>query len=76
MDESSQEANGKIDDTERLSGKIECAFGCIGNNKLRGGVIDRLENAGHRVSTLNHPTGYVSKTANIGRGMVVEPRAI
>lgn len=48
----------------------------IGNNKLRGELIQKLQDCGYTLPTLVHPSAYVSRTATIGSGTVVEPKAI
>lgn len=48
----------------------------IGNNKLRGELIDSLENVKYRMPTLICLAANVSKTAKIGRGTAIEPQAI
>lgn len=45
-------------------------------NRFRGELIDNLESVGYRVPVLIHPTAYISRTAKIEKGTVVEPNAI
>ncbi len=75
-DDNSQEAVGKIKDLRILRKDYEAAFVGIGNNHLRRELLERLEQYGYSIPTLVHPTAYVSKTAVIMKGTVVEPKAI
>lgn len=76
LDDHSSEAIGKIKDLERFAGDFQQAFVGIGNNKIRGELMEQLEKAGFTLPVLIHPTAYVSRTARIGRGTIVEPKAI
>lgn len=76
LDDNSPLAIGKIDDIEKLKDEYEEAFVGIGNNAFRGKLIDRLVQAGYIVPALVHPSAYVSRTAVIEIGTVVEPKAI
>ena len=76
LDDSSEEAVGKLSDIEKFAGEYPYAFVGIGNNVFREEILQKLENAGYQVPILIHPTAYVSKTALIGRGTVIEPMAI
>lgn len=76
VDDNSQEAVGKIEDLQILRKDYEAAFVGIGNNHLRRELLERLREYGYSIPTLVHPTAYVSKTAVIMKGTVVEPKAI
>ncbi len=76
LDDNYSEAIGKIDDMNKFLNKFEYAFVGIGNNKLRGKLLEKIEQAGYQIPVLIHPTAYVSKTATIGKGTIVEPKAI
>ncbi len=76
LDDNSLEALGKIYDLKKFVGQYECAFVGIGNNKFRGELIKKLETCGYQIPVLIHSTAYVSRTAKIGKGTVVEPKAI
>jgi UDP-N-acetylbacillosamine N-acetyltransferase len=67
---------GKIDDFEKFTGQFKYAFVGIGNNKLRGELIKKLQDCGYTVPVIVHPSAYVSRTATIGVGTVIEPKAI
>lgn len=76
LDDNSPEAIGKIADFEKLKSQYREAFVGIGNNKLRGELIQKLQDCGYTVPVLIQPSAYVSKTASIGVGTVIEPKAI
>lgn len=76
LDDNSQEAIGKIADSKAFLYDYQEAFVGIGNNKFRGELLTRLEQEGFTIPVLIHPTAYVSKTAAIEKGTVVEPKAI
>lgn len=76
LDDNSTEAIGKIADSKALVDEYQEAFVGIGNNKFRGELLNRLEEEGFRIPVLVHPTAYVSKSAVIGKGTVIEPKAI
>lgn len=76
LDDNSVEAIGKIADSKSFVQEYQAAFVGIGNNKLRNELLQRLEQEGFVIPSLLHPTTYISKTAVIGKGTVVEPKAI
>lgn len=75
-DDNSPDAVGKISDLEELRKHYDSAFVGIGNNHLRGELIHKLEEIGYKIPVLIHPTAYVSKSARIEKGTVVEPKAL
>lgn len=76
LDDNSPEAIGKITDIEKFCDQYNEAFVAIGNNKLRGELLQRVKDCGYTIPVLVHPSAYVSKTATLGIGTVVEPKAI
>ncbi len=76
VDDNSPETVGRITDLEILHERYDCAFVGIGNNRLRGELIHKLEEVGYEIPILIHPTAYVSKSAKIEKGTVVEPMAL
>lgn len=76
LDDNSPEAVGKISEAERFREEYQEAFVGIGNNRVRGELIGKLEACGYEVPILVHPTAYVSRSAVIGKGTVVEPKAV
>ena len=76
LDDNSAEAIGTIADSKAFVNQFQEAFVGIGNNKFRGELLTRLEQEGFAIPVLIHPTAYVSKSAVISNGTVVEPMAI
>lgn len=76
LDDNSTEAIGKIADSKAFVNQFQEVIVGIGNNKFRGELLTRLEQEGFAIPVLIHPTAYVSKSALIGKGTVVEPMAI
>ena len=48
----------------------------FGNNAFRMEWINRIEESGGQLTTLIHPTAYISPTATISSGCVILPHAI
>ena len=76
LDDSSGEALGKIEDLEKLGSKYSDVFCGIGNNTIRKALLEKVENLGFSIPILIHPTAYISPSAMIEKGTVVEPKAI
>jgi len=72
LDDNSVETIGKIEELEKFVDEFEYAFVAIGNNKLCGELMHRLEEAGYKVPVPIHSSAYVSSTAKIGKGTVIE----
>lgn len=75
LDDNSTEAIGKINELVGFRNQFGTAFVGIGNNQFRDELIKKLTELGFRLPVLIHPTAYVSKTATIAEGTVVEPMA-
>lgn len=76
LDDLAREAIGKVSELEKYKNQYNDAFVGIGNNELRGKLIRKLQNCGYTVPILVHPSAYVSRTAKIDNGTVIEPKAI
>ncbi|MGM9562202.1 MAG: hypothetical protein ACI3WT_08165 [Phascolarctobacterium sp.] len=76
LDDNSAEAIGKVADSKNFLGEYKDVFVGIGNNKFRGELIARLEQEGFNIPILIHPTAYISKSAVIEQGTVIEPKAL
>lgn len=48
----------------------------FGNNELRLGWLERIENAGGNSATLVHPSAYISPRAHVSEGCFILPDAI
>ncbi len=76
LDDDSKDAIGKIDDLEKFKDEYDSSFVGIGNNQFRMECIEKIKKIGYEIPVLIHPTAYISKSANIGVGTVVEPKAL
>ena len=76
LDDNREQAIGKINEMKAFCNQFANAFVDIGNNQFRNKMIKELLEIGYEVPVLVHPTAYVSKTAKISAGTVVEPLAI
>ena len=76
LDDNSDEAIGKINEMQKFTSLYKEAFVAIGNNKVRGEILTQLKATGYEIPVLIHASAYISRTAKIQRGTVVEPKAI
>lgn len=76
FDDNNENAVGTIYELEKLKENHVDVFVSIGNNKLRGQLLNRIKEIGFNVPVLIHPTAYVSRTCEIKEGSIVEPKAI
>ena len=75
LDDRSETAIGKLEDYKKYVGKYE-AIVAIGNNDVRMAWLEKLEEAGFNIPTLISPQAYVSPSAVIGQGCIIEPMAV
>lgn len=76
LDDNSGEAIGRISEAVLYKNQYDEAFCGIGNNQFRKNILEKLAVLGYKIPVLIHPTAYVSNTAIIEKGTVVEPKAI
>lgn len=76
LDDNSPDAIGKISDMVLYRERFSNAFVGIGNNQFRNETIKKLIEIGYYIPVLIHPTAYVSKSAAVSEGTIVEPLAI
>lgn len=76
LDDNSPLALGNLADYEMLRQEYSCAFVAMGNPQLRMQWLDKLEQAGYELPVLVHPKAYVSPSAKLGQGTIVEPMAV
>lgn len=67
---------GTITELEAKAPGYDAVIVAIGNNKVRAEIQGRLEAIGANVVSIVHPTAYVSPTAVVAVGSVIEPKAI
>lgn len=70
LDDHSKVAVGKLNDIENM--EYDAAFVAIGNPAVRSQYINRIEKA----ATLIHPKAFVSLSAKIDEGCIVEAGAV
>lgn len=75
LDDKSSAAIGKLEDYKKYIGKYE-AIVAIGNNKIRLSWIEKLEKAGFVIPTLISQQAFVSPSAKIDKGCIIEPMAV
>ena len=75
VDDTAECAVGKLKDLANLRERYDAAFVGIGNNHVRREVLTQLRACAYDIVTLVHPTAYVSKSAVIGAGTIIEPKA-
>lgn len=76
LDDNSLIAIGQLEDYIDLLQSYDSAFVAMGNPQLRMYWLDKLERAGFDLPALVHPKAYVSPSAKLGKGIIVEPMAV
>lgn len=76
IDNNSALAIGKTDEIEAFLDDYANAFVAIGNAQVRLQVLSQLRALGYQLVTLIHPRAYVSPSAKIGQGSIVEPNTV
>lgn len=69
LDDHSENAIGKLKDIENI--EYDAAFVAIGNPAVRAQYLDQIEKA----ATLIHPRAFISSSAKIGEGCIIEAGA-
>ena len=75
LDDSNPAALGKMAEYVSFLREYPCAVVAMGNPALRRQWLEKLEQAGFELPVLIHPRAYVSPSAVLGAGTVVEPLA-
>lgn len=75
LDDSNPIAIGKLEIFGEFLKEYRSAFVAIGNPEVRLAWIEKLEQAGYELPVLIHPRAYVSPSAELGKGTIVEPMA-
>ena len=76
LDDNSQAAVGKLDDYKKLKDKYINAVVAIGNNEVRAEWLEKLEDVGYILPTILSDKAYVSPSAVIESGCIVEPMTV
>ena len=76
LDDGNPVALGKLEAYSNFVREYSCAFVAIGNPTVRRFWLDRLEQAGFELPVLVHPKAWVSPSAQLAPGVIVEPMAV
>lgn len=76
LDDNSEKSIGKISELKYVANNYNEIFCCIGNNKIRGELLEKASEMGLTIPVLIHPSAYISPTAVIKAGTIVEPKAM
>lgn len=68
-------AIGTVEDAKSFLDEYDAAFVSIGDNQMRAELTSKLVELGYEIPVLIHPTAYVSVSAIIGSGSIIEPHA-
>ncbi len=68
-------AVGPIANLDQYVNEYEECIVSLGNNQLREALLEKVVNLGYKVPVLIHPRSYVSPTASISAGTVIEANA-
>ncbi len=73
LDDAVETAIGKLNDYEKFSDRYAYAFVAIGNAELRLSYVSRLEESCYRIAILVSRDSYVSPSAQLMKGTLIEP---
>lgn len=76
IDDNNPAAIGKTEDLKCLKREYSDGFVAIGSPQIREKMQRKLLEYGYEIPVLIHPSAYVSPSAGIGIGTVVEPMAV
>lgn len=76
LDDNSEKAVGRINEMAQFTNEYRNAVVAIGNAGIRLKLIAELEKAGCDIPILVHEKAYISKSAVIGKGSIIEPMAV
>lgn len=76
LDDNHPDAIGTLFDYLKFTETYDTAFVAMGNPELRLTWLEKLEMAGFHLPVLIHPKAYVSPSAMLMGGSIVEPMAV
>ena len=76
LDDHHPDAIGTLSDYQKFVEIYDTAFVAIGNPELRMAWLEKLEEAGFCLPVLIHPKAYVSPSATLMGGTIVEPMVV
>lgn len=75
LDDNNPVAIGTLEDFTQFAGEYTCAVVAIGNPRVRMEYLEKLQGC-YKIPILCHPRSWVSPSARIGAGCVIEPMAV
>ena len=76
LDDNSVLAIGKIEDYKKFTDIYQCAIVAIGNSDVRLYTTEKLKKAGYEIVSFISRRAYVSPSATIAEGCVIEPMSV
>lgn len=76
IDDHNEKALGTMQDLKQLRTNYDTIHVSIGNNTLREELYKKAKDLGYTCANLIDPTSYVSESAQIGEGVLIEAHAI
>ena len=76
LDDSANKAIGKICDAPNFLKTYKYAIVAIGNSQIRLKFLNQMEEIGFQIPALCSPLAYISPSASISCGSIVEPMAV
>lgn len=76
LDDNNPISIGKLNEYAYFINRYNNAVVALGNAKLRLGLLTELESCGFEIPVLMHKNAYVSPSAIIGKGSIIEPMAV
>ena len=76
LDDSNPIAVGKLNDYPDFINEFSDAVVAVGNTELRLKLLDELEQVGFNIPSLIHNSAYVSPSAVIESGCIIEPLVV
>ena len=76
LDDANPIALGTLSCCKTLRGSYDCAFVAIGDAEVRMYWLTELVQAGYEPAVLIHPRAWVSPSARLMAGIIVEPMAV
>ena len=76
LDDNSDMAIGKVGDIEKFYPEYGSLIVAIGNPRVKADIFEVLRSTDFEMVSLVHPKSYVSPSAEIGKGCIIEPFAV
>ena len=73
IDDNNPLAISKVSESEKFLKEFSCAIIAIGNPEIRQKIYNELEQIGFEIVNIISDKSYVSSSARIGKGCVIEP---